>query len=83
MRQAVAQTGLLPAGTRLASTRSLANELGIARNTVVYAYEQLLSEGFVSASRQGSVVNDVGLLPKPALGSIKQPSKQVPKTGVD
>lgn len=77
LRQAI-QTGLLPAGTRLASTRSLANELGIARNTVVYAYEQLLSEGFVSASRQGSVVNDVGLLPKPARESIKKPSKQAP-----
>jgi GntR family transcriptional regulator/MocR family aminotransferase len=33
--------GTLAAGTRLLATRALAQELGIARNTVLYAYEQL------------------------------------------
>jgi GntR family transcriptional regulator/MocR family aminotransferase len=39
----------LPPGTRLPSTRELAEDLGIARSVVVLAYEQLLAEGCVSA----------------------------------
>jgi GntR family transcriptional regulator / MocR family aminotransferase len=39
--------GRLKAGNKLPPTRELANELGISRNTVVAAYDQLLSEGYV------------------------------------
>ncbi|MFP3796000.1 PLP-dependent aminotransferase family protein [Paraburkholderia sp. SIMBA_027] len=46
-------------GTRLASSRALAEEMSIARNSVLYAYERLLEEGFITATRHGSVVNDV------------------------
>ncbi|WP_028229449.1 MocR-like pyridoxine biosynthesis transcription factor PdxR [Paraburkholderia ferrariae] len=46
-------------GTRLAASRALAEELGIARNSVLYAYERLVEEGFVSATRHGSIVNAV------------------------
>ena len=38
--------GELAAGTRLSSTRTLARELGVSRNTVLLAYEQLLAEGY-------------------------------------
>ena len=37
--------GKLLAGERLPSTRSLAEYLQVARSTVDYAYDQLLSEG--------------------------------------
>ena len=37
----------LPPGTRLPSTRELANELNISRNTVMNAYDQLLAEGYL------------------------------------
>ncbi|MCO1393705.1 MocR-like pyridoxine biosynthesis transcription factor PdxR [Burkholderia cenocepacia] len=47
--------GHLPPGTRLASTRVLAAELGIARNSAVYAYERLAEEGFVAATRNGTI----------------------------
>jgi GntR family transcriptional regulator/MocR family aminotransferase len=47
------RTGRLPAGTRLPSSRSLAKDLGIARNTVADAYGQLVAEGWLTA-RQGS-----------------------------
>ncbi|MDO9708675.1 MocR-like pyridoxine biosynthesis transcription factor PdxR [Paracraurococcus lichenis] len=40
-------SGALPPGARLPPTRALAQQLGLARNTVVVAYEQLLAEGFV------------------------------------
>ncbi|HDR9510251.1 PLP-dependent aminotransferase family protein [Burkholderia cepacia] len=47
--------GHIPPGTRLVSTRVLATELGIARNSAVYAYERLAEEGFVAATRNGTI----------------------------
>lgn len=52
LRDAV-RTGRLAAGTRLPSSRSLAADLGIARNTVAEAYAELVAEGWLIA-RQGS-----------------------------
>src|ERR1700761_871073 len=46
-------SGALPGGRRLPPTRSLAQELGVARQTVVLAYERLAAEGYVRA-RTGS-----------------------------
>jgi GntR family transcriptional regulator/MocR family aminotransferase len=43
----------LPPGTRLPSTRELAQELGLSRNTVLSTFEGLLAEGFICA-RAGS-----------------------------
>src|SRR5215211_576852 len=40
-------TGQLRPGTRLQSTRELATELGVSRNTVMNAFEQLLAEGYL------------------------------------
>ncbi len=45
--------GSLPAGSRLPPTRALASELGVARQTVVIAYERLAAEGYIRA-RTGS-----------------------------
>ena len=53
--------GTIAPETRLPASRVLAQELGVARNSVLYAYEQLAAEGFVVGSRQGTVVADVGL----------------------
>jgi GntR family transcriptional regulator/MocR family aminotransferase len=47
------QTGRLAGGMRLPATRTLAADLGIARNTVADAYGQLVAEGWLTA-RQGS-----------------------------
>ena len=52
LRDAV-QTGRLHPGTRLPSSRTLALDLGIARNTVATAYGQLVAEGWLTA-RPGS-----------------------------
>jgi GntR family transcriptional regulator/MocR family aminotransferase len=46
-------TGNLPEGSKLPSTRHLAQSLAVGRNTVEYAYLQLSSEGYVT-SRVGS-----------------------------
>jgi len=45
--------GRITAGTRLPSTRALARRLTLSRNSVLYAYEQLVSGGYV-VSRTGS-----------------------------
>ena len=45
--------GRLPAGTRVPSSRIMAGQLGVARNTVLTAVEQLAAEGFLEA-RQGA-----------------------------
>ncbi|WP_328319202.1 MocR-like pyridoxine biosynthesis transcription factor PdxR [Streptomyces sp. NBC_00388] len=52
LRQA-ARTGRLAPGTRLPSSRTLAVDLGVARNTVADAYAELVAEGWLTA-RQGS-----------------------------
>ncbi|MFD7689900.1 PLP-dependent aminotransferase family protein [Streptomyces sp. NPDC059781] len=52
LREAV-RTGRLAPGARLPSSRSLAADLGIARNTVADAYADLIAEGWLTA-RQGS-----------------------------
>jgi GntR family transcriptional regulator/MocR family aminotransferase len=48
LRDAVS-SGRLQAGTRLPSSRALAGDLGIARNTVAEAYSQLVAEGWLTA----------------------------------
>jgi len=45
VRQAIV-AGVLARGTRLPSTRALAADLGISRNTVVMAYDKLRGEGY-------------------------------------
>jgi GntR family transcriptional regulator/MocR family aminotransferase len=52
LRDAV-RSGRLTPGTMLPPSRTLANDLGIARNTVAEAYAELVAEGWL-ASRQGA-----------------------------
>lgn len=80
------RSGQLGAGDPLASTRELAAELKVSRNTVVYAYERLISEGYLSSRLRSRVyVSDTA----PELRSAAQrsemqrqvhPDVQVPKT---
>jgi GntR family transcriptional regulator/MocR family aminotransferase len=61
LRDAV-RSGRLAPGTMLPPSRSLATDLGLARNTVAEAYAELVAEGWL-ASRQGAgtwVVNVSG-----------------------
>ena len=51
-------SGRLAAGARLPSSRTLAIELGIARGSVVTAFQMLAGEGYTSsAGARGTVVN--------------------------
>ncbi|MGI9004785.1 MAG: PLP-dependent aminotransferase family protein [Streptosporangiaceae bacterium] len=51
--RAAVRSGRLAPGTRLPSSRSLAADLGLARNTVADAFSQLVAEGWLEA-RTGS-----------------------------
>ncbi|MEU4766093.1 PLP-dependent aminotransferase family protein [Actinosynnema sp. NPDC023794] len=50
LREAI-RAGRLAPGARLPATRRLAGELGLARNTVAAAYDQLVAEGYLTARR--------------------------------
>lgn len=54
--------GVFRANRRLPSSRDLARQLGVARNTVVLAYQQLVADGhLVSRERSGLFVNESGM----------------------
>ena len=67
-------SGKIEEGTRLLSSRLMSEELGMARNSVLYAYERLASEGFVRGTRQGTVVARVGLTQTPAAAPAEMPA---------
>lgn len=65
LRRAVIE-GRVRSGVRLPSTRRMAEELGVARNTAVAVYEQLIAEGYLEP-RRGSGTFVVAALPEEAL----------------
>jgi len=52
LREAIL-SGRLAQGARLPSSRALAADLGVARNTVLQAFDQLRSEGYLQGRRGG------------------------------
>jgi GntR family transcriptional regulator/MocR family aminotransferase len=58
--------GRHPAGGRLPSTRTLADELGVSRGTAVAAFRQLIAEGYVEGS-VGSGTRVASSLPEESL----------------
>lgn len=74
-------SGDLQAGSRLPSSRSLAADLSVARNTVIAAITQLRAEGYV-ACRTGAGTRVVETIPqdlrRPVATSLSVRSKAVP-----
>jgi len=55
------KTGELAAGTKLPTVRRLAEDLGIAPNTVARAYRELEADGFIEThGRNGTLVSAQG-----------------------
>ncbi|WP_371323489.1 PLP-dependent aminotransferase family protein [Dechloromonas sp. ZY10] len=73
LREAIL-SGRLSPGTLLPATRRLAASLDIARNTVLFAYEQLTAEGCLQADRQGTRVASLALRPAPASSDPRPPA---------
>src|SRR5947209_10459372 len=62
-------SGELASGARLPSARDLVEQLGLSRNTIVYAFERLVAEGYLQ-SRIGSGMFVANI-----------PSPETPRTG--
>jgi GntR family transcriptional regulator/MocR family aminotransferase len=75
MRAAIL-SGELKGGMKLPSTRALADELNISRNTALNAYRQLLAEGYLE-SREGSGTFVAHVLPELLLTA---PDPSTPRT---
>ena len=74
-------SGRVAAGTRLPTTRALAAELSISRNTVVAAFEPLVAEGYVVA-RVGAgtfVAPQIAARADPA--PLRTPGRRPPSAG--
>ncbi|QCP49780.1 PLP-dependent aminotransferase family protein [Trinickia violacea] len=76
--------GQLPPDAALPSSRELADQLGVARNTVVLAYQMLVDEGYlISRERSGHFVNPQmlegrpGFAASPAADSGDAPSRPI------
>ncbi|GAA1860217.1 PLP-dependent aminotransferase family protein [Pseudonocardia ailaonensis] len=66
--------GQLAAGSRLPPSRTLAAEAGVSRNTVLAAFDQLQSEGYIRG-RQGSGTFVAKVLPEQLLGVEAAPPR--------
>jgi DNA-binding transcriptional regulator YhcF (GntR family) len=67
-------SGELPAGTKLATVRQLAADLGLAANTVARAYRELEADGVIAThGRRGTFVSSAVLSGEPsATGRLAQ-----------
>ncbi|MGH0032495.1 MAG: PLP-dependent aminotransferase family protein [Myxococcota bacterium] len=74
LRAAILEGRIQP-GARLASSRALAKELGVSRNTVLHAYEQLVAEGY-ARTREGSGTFVAEALPG---GGASRPRRSAPR----
>lgn len=82
--------GQLPPGSRLPGSRQLAADYRLARNSVLYAYQQLLADGFIAADRGGTRVAALPLPPSkgpaasvgapPAAAFLSQRARSLPAT---
>src|SRR5271166_2962278 len=73
-------SGALRPGTRMPSSRAMASKLGVARASVVLAYEHLLAEGYVE-SRHGSgtfIAGDLTGLESRRCGAPRATKRAVP-----
>lgn len=81
LRHAIEQ-GTIRSGTRLLGSRQLAKRLGLGRNTVTLAFEQLIAEGYLDArGGAGTFVAAVDV-PRSArkLGTLRPPPARVRQT---
>ena len=71
---AAIESGRLSRGTRLPASRQLAAVLGIARNTVVLAYERLVDEGYLVAEDRSGVYVAASAAPAAPIDAAARPA---------
>jgi GntR family transcriptional regulator / MocR family aminotransferase len=68
--------GRLSVGARLPSSRAMAQQMGVSRNTVVTALDQLTAEGFIGSQR-GSGTRVIARPPPPSLAAREPVSHSI------
>ena len=72
-------SGALRAGVRLPSTRDLTRLLGVSRNTIVYAFDRLVAEGYLEGRRgSGIYVAELQLTPPVQIAESHRQSPGLP-----
>jgi GntR family transcriptional regulator/MocR family aminotransferase len=71
--------GRLGPGARLPSTRTLAKDLGVSRNTVMLAYEQLAAEGYLVSRDRSITAVAHGDFVRPAPKASPAPAPATPR----
>ncbi len=70
--------GQLPVEDRIPSSRHMARQLGVSRNTVVLAYQGLIDDGYIVArERSGYYVNEEILNGRAEIPALETPSGQM------
>jgi len=77
--RAAVRSGRLRPGTRLPSSRALAADLGIARNTVAEVYSQLVAEGWLTAQTGSGTSVAPRRAPEPGSRVAARPEAVVPR----
>ncbi len=70
--------GQMPAGQRVPSTRAMAVSLGVARSTVVNAYDRLKAEGYLR-SASGAATRVAAFATTPLSGQVAPPPPNLPR----
>ena len=78
LRDAI-RAGRLRPGTRLPSSRALAADLGVARNTVAEVYSQLVAEGWLTAQTGAGTSVAPRRAPAPGAAVAATPAEPVPR----
>jgi GntR family transcriptional regulator/MocR family aminotransferase len=76
------QTGMLTAGEALPSSRALASQLNVSRNTVLLAYEQLLSEAYLETRPRAGIFVSSSLSKFPPRSIVAKGVKPPPASDV-
>src|SRR5256885_9749242 len=72
-------SGALRPGVRLPSTRDLTRQLGVSRNTIVYAFDRLVAEGYLEGRRgSGIYVAELQLTPAAQIVESHRQSHRLP-----
>jgi DNA-binding transcriptional regulator YhcF (GntR family) len=81
----LARSGVLPVGYRLPTVRGLAEQLGLAANTVAKAYRALETDGVIETrGRNGSVIAAAGsAAEREAAGAAQAYAEKARRLGLD
>src|SRR6476620_7191006 len=73
--------GAFPAGSKLPSTRTVSEQLGISRTVAVLAYEQLLAEGYTNGRTGSGTYVSSSIFARPVQNQNEGPKLRLSRFG--